>query len=58
MPADEPDADPLLSDCGGYWSGGAKYLDGAHYADILDDPHRHVIELAGRDRIICQHIVV
>ena len=21
---------------------GAKYLDGTHRADILDDPHRHV----------------
>lgn len=43
MPADEPDANPLLSDCRRYWSGGAKYLDGTHHADVLDDPHRHVL---------------
>lgn len=52
-PADEPVADAYLFDRRRRRAGGTKQYYGAYYADIIDDSDRYAVELAGRDRFIC-----
>lgn len=56
--ADEPVADAYFFDRRRRRAGGTKQYYGAYYADIIDDSDRYAVELAGRDRFICDDIVV